>query len=110
MVDVTNVLLTYASKDVFIAYAKVASNWNGEPLVGGAVVSTASTRGHLTALKKARLITTFTDEGNTWMQFTELGVAYAEWLGIAIYGHAIPKPEIRLASHSQDLDEWMLRG
>lgn len=113
MTDIATVSLTEDCKAVFVAYAHDAGNWSGQPMIDGNVPSTTATRGHLTALKKQGLITTFRDEDNaqiTWMSFTDRGVAYAASLGISICGHAIPKPEIRLVSHSQNLDEWMLRG
>jgi hypothetical protein len=76
--------LTDASKALFIEYAKDAGNWSGNPLVGGNVKQTQEHNGNLTHLKKAGLLTTFRDEGCTWIQFTETGVAFAAELGIKI--------------------------
>ena len=80
--DLSGIKITEASKEVFINYANDAGNWSGTPLVGGNVNSAAKDRGYLTALKKQGLITTFYDDGNTWLSFTKLGVAYAHSLGI----------------------------
>jgi len=74
--------ITDKSKALFIAYAKDAGNWSGSPLVGGNVGGTQEDKGNLTQLKKADLITTFTDEGHTWIVFTAKGREYARELGI----------------------------
>lgn len=76
--------ITEASKQVFIAYAKDAGNWNGQPLVGGNVGGSKEERGNLTQLKRAGLITTQIDEGHTWIQFTPAGVEFAKSLGIEV--------------------------
>ena len=78
------VQITEASKAVFVAYAKDAGNWSGTPLVGGNVGGGKEERGNLTQLKKAGLITSFTDEGCTWLDFTDAGKAFAATLGIEI--------------------------
>ena len=81
---VKEVKITEASKAVFVMYAKDAGNWSGTPLVGGNVGGTKEERGNLTQLKKAELITTFFDEGCTWVDFTDAGKEYAKSLGIVI--------------------------
>lgn len=78
--------ITEASKNLFEAYAKDAGNWSGTPLVGGNVGGSKEDRGNLTQLKVAGLITTFRDEGCTWISFTDLGREYATSLGIEIHG------------------------
>ena len=77
--------ITERSKEVFVAYAEDAGNWSGSPLVGGNVGGSKEERGNLTQLKQAGLITTFVDEGDTWINFTDAGVAYAKELGIDTY-------------------------
>ena len=76
--------ITERSLEVFTAYAKDACNWSGTPLVGGNVRwdQEAADRGNLTQLKKAKLIETATDEGCTWIHFTDDGKAFAESMGI----------------------------
>ena len=75
--------ITNRSLEVFTAYAKDACNWSGTPLVGGNVQGKeAEDRGNLTQLKKAGLIETATDEGCTWIYFTDDGKAFAESMGI----------------------------
>jgi hypothetical protein len=77
-------MITETSLQVFIAYAKDACNWNGQPLVGGNVGGSKEERGNITQLKKAGLITTEIDEGNTWLQFTAAGKTFALEHGITI--------------------------
>jgi hypothetical protein len=77
-------MITPQSLNVFLAYAKDADNWSGTPCVGGNVGGTPEERGNLTQLKKAGLITTFTDYGQTWIDFTETGKALAAQHGITI--------------------------
>tara|TARA_R110000765_G_scaffold53055_1_gene106521 strand:- start:108 stop:350 length:243 start_codon:yes stop_codon:yes gene_type:complete len=78
--------ITDRSLEVFTAYAKDACNWSGTPLVGGNVRwdQEAADRGNITQLKKAKLIETATDEGCTWILFTDDGKALAESMGIDI--------------------------
>lgn len=70
--------ITPQSLKVFLAYAEDAGNWSGTPLVGG----DKAERGNLTQLKKAGLIETDTDEGHTWLYFTDAGKALAAEHGI----------------------------
>jgi hypothetical protein len=75
--------ITKQSLEVFLAYAKDASNWNGMPLVGGNVGGSKEERGNLTQLKRAGLIRTTIDDG-TWISFTESGKALAAEHGVRI--------------------------
>lgn len=74
--------ITETSKQLFIDFAKDAGNWSGMPLVGGNVASSKELRGNLTQLKRAKLVGTQADEGQTWLYFTDAGIAYAAELGI----------------------------
>lgn len=76
--------ITRQSLALFLDYAHDAGNWSGTPLVGGNVGGTAADRGNLTQLKRAGLITTFKDDGHTWIGFTDDGIALAAEHGIAI--------------------------
>jgi hypothetical protein len=76
--------ITQTSKDLFLAYAKDAGNWSGQPLVGGNVGGTKEQRGNLTQLKQAGLITTFRDEGHDWIKFTDSGKQFAAENGVEI--------------------------
>ena len=69
--------ITDASLAVFLAYARDAGNWSGMPLVGGNVGGSKEERGNLTQLKRAGLIRTMSEEGCTWISFTDAGVALA---------------------------------
>lgn len=53
-------------------------------MVGGNVGGSKEERGNLTQLKRAGLITTFVDEGNTWIDFTDAGKAYAKENGVEL--------------------------
>jgi hypothetical protein len=79
-----DIQITERSKELFLDYAKDAGNWSGTPCVGGNVGGTAEDRGNLTQLKQAGLITTFKSDGDLWVSFTDLGVAYALENGIEI--------------------------
>jgi hypothetical protein len=76
--------ITEQSLQVFLAYAKDAGNWGGTPLVGGNVGGSKEERGNLTQLKRAGLLDTFRDEGNTWVVFTEAGRELAREHGITV--------------------------
>jgi len=76
--------LTETSLAVFIAYANDATNWGGNPLVGGNVGGTKEERGNLTQLKKEGYITTLVEDGNVWLNFTSKGVELAASLGIQL--------------------------
>ncbi len=83
--------ITEGSKQLFIELAEDAGNWSGSPLFGANVGGDDVSRGHLTHLKKLGLVTTYVDEDDpsgsrfrrdAWVIFTDLGVRYAEELGI----------------------------
>ena len=70
--------ITDESLRVFLAYAKDACNWGGEPLVGGNVRGDKKAeRGNLTQLKRAGLIETGIDRGDVFIFFTAAGKALA---------------------------------
>jgi len=69
--------LTPASLEMFHGFCEDAPNWSGSPLV---TVSKAQ-EGNLTHLKKLGLVTTFVDEGCSFVVFTDAGVALAVELG-----------------------------
>lgn len=76
--------ITEQSMVLFLAYANDADNWGGTPCVGCNVGGSKEDRGNLTQLKKAGLIETWTDEGNTWIRFTKEGKQLAAENGIEI--------------------------
>ena len=78
MSDSQPATLTPASVALFTALAEDAPNWSGTPMVD----VSPQERGNLTALKKAGLLTTFTDAGCVFAEFTPAGAAYAATLGI----------------------------
>lgn len=77
-----NVNITDQSKALFIEYFNDAPNWNGTPCVGGNVTSNKEANGNLTQLKKEGLISTWFDEGHSWLEFTALGLEYAAEIGL----------------------------
>lgn len=76
--------ITETSLNVFLAYARDAGNWSGQPMVGGNVGGSKAERGNLTQLKQAGLITTQVDDGCTWINFTDAGKALAAAHGVTI--------------------------
>lgn len=82
--------LTKRSLDLFLALARDAANWSGCPMIGGNVGNTKEereqNRGNITQLKKEGLITTFTDRGDSFVEFTEEGKKLAQENGITIEG------------------------
>jgi len=72
--------ITARSLEVFLALAAEANDWNGQPLFDGS----KEDRGNLTQLKQAGLLTTFSEEGNLWVDFTDAGIALAAENGITI--------------------------
>ena len=79
--------ITEKSLALFLAYAKDAGNWNGNPLVGGNVGGSKEDRGNLTQLKQAGLLTTekdWEDRSLAWIYFTETGRALAAAHGVTI--------------------------
>lgn len=76
--------ITEKSKALFLAYARDAGNWSGQPMVGGNVGGTKEDRGNLTQLKQAGLLTTVNDGRCMWVNFTDAGRAYAKANGVDI--------------------------
>jgi len=74
---IDNIDVTKASWDLFMALLDDAGNWSGMPLVE----VTPEERGNLTQLKRAGLLTTFTDQGDSFATFTDKGKAVAAELG-----------------------------
>jgi hypothetical protein len=75
-----DIKLTPTSRQLFADLAADAGNWSGAPLLD----IDRFTRGNVTQLKKAALITTQVDSENkrcVWVTFTDAGVAYAQTLG-----------------------------
>jgi hypothetical protein len=79
--NTTGKVITPESMRVFLEYAFDAGNWSGQPLVGGNVGGSKEERGNLTQLKRAGLITTFSDDG-LWISFTQSGLDVAKSVGI----------------------------
>lgn len=73
----SSIILSEGALALFLAYANDAPNWRGVPPVGGNVNQGPAENGYLTDLKKRGLLTTYRDEGNTWIQFTPAGKALA---------------------------------
>jgi hypothetical protein len=69
--------LTTASLDLFVMMWLDAPNWRGTPLIGGNFDLTKEERGNLTDLKRRGLVTTSRSDGETWVHFTDEGVAFA---------------------------------
>lgn len=78
--------ITEGTKALFVALVKDAGNWSGMPLFGGNVGGSPASKGHLTHLKKFDLLYTEEDydEMLSWVIFTDLGLAYASFLGMEI--------------------------
>jgi len=84
MTTATEMTLTAESHALFMEFAEDAGNWGGMPMVNGNVSVTQAQKGNLTDLKKNGLITTFVDEGISWVSFTATGKAYAAKHGVTI--------------------------
>lgn len=82
MKNTENVKLTARSHELFMDAAQDAGNWGGLVPTDGNIEFTKEDRGNLTQLKKAGLVTTFQDEGCSWIKFTESGKAYAAENGV----------------------------
>ena len=74
--------MTAATLKLFLDLAKDAGNWNGMPMLDGNVKSSKELRGNLTHLKRAGLLGTQVDDGQTWVFFTDKGMDLAESHGI----------------------------
>lgn len=68
--------LAAATHTRFVEYYKDAGNWDGSPLVGGNVGGEPADKGYIVNMKKAGLVETWMDDGDVWMDFTDLGHAY----------------------------------
>lgn len=79
-----NVNITKQSKSLFIEYWKDAANWSGTPAIGHNVESSKENNGNLTQLKVAGLITTWNDDGSTWLRFTNAGKEYGKSIGLNV--------------------------
>lgn len=58
--------ITTASAALLKRLVNDAPNWSGSPMID----ITKEERGNLTQLKRAKVLTTFVDEGIEWVQFT----------------------------------------
>jgi len=65
--------LTESTLALFTDLVEDADNWSGTPLFQGG----KRERGNLTDLKKHGLVITQTEDGCTWVFFTEAGKAFA---------------------------------
>jgi len=70
--------LTIDSKNLFISLVNDAPNWSDTPMFKG----DQHQAGNLTDLKRKGLIKTFADCGCIFVVFTELGIKYANELGL----------------------------
>jgi len=75
--------LTDTTLALFDSLADDAGNWSGTPLFDG----TKELRGNLTQLKRAGLVKSFMDDGNSFVSFTEAGIAFAAERGFTWYGY-----------------------
>lgn len=73
--------LTDATRRLFVSLADDAANWMGEPLLGGNFPTDRHTNGNVTDLKSKGLITTFDDDGDIFVQFTDAGRKFAAEIG-----------------------------
>lgn len=73
--------LAEVSVALFTDLVKDAGNWSGTPMVD----ISKEERGNLTQLKRAKLLSTQTDDGIAFAYFTPEGVAYAKALGLGEY-------------------------
>jgi len=78
----TDTNITETSMALFLAFARDAGNWSGNPCVGGNTGGTKEQRGNLTQLKKAGLIQTFKSDGQTYIEFLPAGKAFAKERGV----------------------------
>jgi hypothetical protein len=77
--------LTPAVVARFVAYAKDAGNWGGNPVIGGNVGGDPADKGYLANMKKAGLIrTTEYEPGDFCIEFTDKGRAFAQQHGVAL--------------------------
>lgn len=76
--------ITETSLELFLAYARDASNWSGTPLIGGNVPTGRAERGNLTQLKRADLLKTFEWDRDVWVKFTAAGRELAGEHGVEL--------------------------
>lgn len=74
--------ITDRSLALFLSLANDAAEWGGNPLING----TKEEAGNLIQLKRAGLLSTFTSDGSTFVQFTEAGKALAAEHGVRYFG------------------------
>ena len=69
---------------LFRLYWQDAGNWSGTPMLNGNVslLGSKEDRGLITHLKMAGLITTFSDEGCSFLSFTDKGKKFGESIGL----------------------------
>ena len=82
--------------ELFKLYVKDAGNWSGTPMVGHNVglLGDKEDRGLLTHLKRAGLIHTQSQDGDSFVIFTAAGKEFAVTLGLAEWiACATPKPQ-----------------
>ncbi len=88
-IDGTKFKLSEGALALFTALAEDAGNWSGTPLFGGNVGGSQESKGFLTKLKRAKLLTTQVDGDDrtcSWVYFTDLGKTFAKTLGTEITG------------------------
>jgi hypothetical protein len=76
--------ITEQSKELFVAFCIEAPNWSGNPWTW--TVTDKAGQGNLTQLKKAGLIETGEDDKDSFVIFTDKGIAYAAELGYTDLG------------------------
>jgi len=76
--------LSPRSLELFLAFARDAGNWSGTPCIGGNVGGSKEDRGNITQMKRAGLVKTLADEGQTWLIFTPAGKALAAEHGVEV--------------------------
>ena len=76
--------LSPGSLDLFLKHAKDAGNWSGTPLLGSGLELSQEDKGHLTDLKRKKLISTERSDGCDWVHFEPAGLALAAAHGITI--------------------------
>lgn len=84
MTNDNRINLSVEALALFIDLANDAPNWGGIPPLGCNITTNQQTNGYVTALKKAKLIKTYKDEGETWVLWTDAGRALAEQHGIKV--------------------------
>jgi len=78
----THPTLSPSSEALFIRLVQDAGNWSGEPMLGGNFDIDEAAKGNITDLKRKKLITTYTDRGDVFVQFTASARELANSLGL----------------------------